>query len=53
MRFISAFTFLVGVPIAITESSEIGLNICVITTGIKKYKSINKKRERSMIKQYC
>ena len=50
---ISAFASLVGVPTAITESSEIGLKICVITAGIKKYKSINKKTEGNMIKQYC
>ena len=34
---ISAFASLVGIPIGIA-SSTIGLNICVITTGIKKYK---------------
>ena len=37
---ISAFASLVGIPIRIT-SSAIGLKICVITAGIKKYKSIN------------
>ena len=39
---ISAFASLVGIPIGIT-SSAIGLNICAITAGIKKYKSIIKK----------
>ena len=34
---ISAFASLVGIPIGIA-SFTIGLNICVITTGIKKYK---------------
>ena len=34
---ISAFASIVGIPIGIA-SSTIGLNICVITTGIKKYK---------------
>ena len=34
---ISAFASLVGIPIRIA-SSTIGLNICVITAGIKKYK---------------
>ena len=36
---ISAFASLTGVPKGIT-SSEIGLKICAITAGIKKYKSI-------------
>ena len=36
---IFAFAFLVGIPIGIT-SSTIRLKICVITVGIKKYKSI-------------
>ena len=42
---ISAFASLVGIPIEIT-SSAIELKICVITAGIKKYKSINKKDKR-------
>ena len=42
---ISAFSSLVGVPIAIT-SSPIGLKICVKTAGIKKYKSIIKKKKK-------
>ena len=46
---ISAFALLVGIPIGIT-SSAIGLKICAITAGIKNYKSIIKKRKRSMIK---
>ena len=46
---ISAFASLVGVPIGVT-SSAIELKICAITAGIEKYKSINKKRKRSMIK---
>ena len=33
-----------GIPVRITSSS-LGLKICVITTGIKKYKSIIKKKE--------
>ena len=49
---ISAFAPLVGIPIGIA-SSTIGLKICVITAGIKKYKSIIKKKERSMINYYC
>ena len=36
---ISAFASLVRVPIGIT-SSAVGINICGITGGIKKYKSI-------------
>ena len=42
---ISAFASLVGIPIGIT-SSAIGLNICAITTRIKKYRSINKKKKK-------
>ena len=38
--FISALASLVRILTGIT-SSGIGLKICVITTGIKKYKSIN------------
>ena len=34
---ISAFASLVGIPIGIT-SSAVGLKICVITAGVKKYK---------------
>ena len=40
---ISAFASLVGIPIGITSSAT-GLKICVITAGIKKYKSIIKKK---------
>ena len=43
--FISASSFLVGIPIGIT-SSAVGLEICVIITGIKKYKWIIKKRKK-------
>ena len=47
---ISTFAPLVGIPIEI-KSSEIGLNICAITAGIKKYKSIIKtKRRKNMMK---
>ena len=45
---ISAFASLVCVPVGIT-SSVVGVNICGITEGIKKYKLVIKKR-RSMIK---
>ena len=31
-------------------SSTIGLKICVIAAVIKRYKSINKKRKRTMVK---
>ena len=47
--FISAFAFLVGIPIGITSSAN-GLKICVITAEIKTCKSIIKKKQRSMIK---
>ena len=46
---ISDFASLINIPIGIT-SSEIGLKICLITTGIKKYKSIIKIIRRNMIK---
>ena len=46
---ISAFASLVGILIGITSSAT-GLKNCVITAGIKKYKSINKKRKRNIIK---
>ena len=36
---------LVGIPVEIT-SSAIGLKICAITAGIKKYKSIIKKKKK-------
>ena len=42
---ISAFASLVGIPIGIT-SSAIGLKICAITAGIKKYKSIIKEKKK-------
>ena len=41
---ISAFTSIVGIPLEIT-SSAIGSKICAITAGIKKYKSIIKKKK--------
>ena len=43
--FLSAFTSLFDIPIGIA-SSTIGLKICVITAGIKKYKSIIKKKRK-------
>ena len=47
---ISDFASLAGIPIGFT-SSVIGMKICVIIAGIKKYKSITKKK-RSTIKYY-
>ena len=41
---ISAFSSLVGIPVRIT-SSPTWLQICVITAGIKKCKSINNKNK--------
>ena len=41
---ISAFASLVGIPIG-NINSAIGLKICAITAGIKKYKSIIKKKK--------
>ena len=43
---ISASTLLVRVPVGIA-SSVVGLKICAITTGIKKYKSIIKKKRKN------
>ena len=43
---ISAFTSLASIPIGIM-SSAIELKICVITTGIKKYESIIKKKRKN------
>ena len=42
---ISVFASLIGVPIGI-KSSAIGLKICAITAGVKKYKSIIKKKKK-------
>ena len=42
---ISAVASVVGISIEIL-SSETGVNICVVTAGIKKYKSTNKKRKK-------
>ena len=42
---ISAFASLVGISIGISTST-IGVKICVITAGIKKYESINKKKRK-------
>ena len=42
---ISSFSSLVGIPIGIT-SSAIGLKLCEITAGIKKYNSIIKKKKK-------
>ena len=45
---VSAFACLVGIPKGITSSAK-GLQIFAITAGIKKYKSIIKKKK----KRYC
>ena len=48
--WVSILASLAGIPIVIT-SSAIGLKICVIMVGIKKFKSIiKKKKQRSTIK---
>ena len=41
----SAFASLIGIPTGIT-SSAIGLKMCAIAAGIKKYKSIIKKKKK-------
>ena len=48
---ICAFVSLVGIPIGITSFAG-QFKICRITAGIKKYKSITKKKRRNMIKSY-
>ena len=45
---ISAFALLVGVPIG-TASSAVGLKVCAITAGIKKYKSIIKRKRKKIL----
>ena len=42
---VSSFPLLVCVPVGIT-SSAVGIKICAITAGIKKYKSIIKKKKK-------
>ena len=42
---ISVFASLVCVPVVIT-SSAVGIKICATTVGIKKYKSIIKKKKK-------
>ena len=42
---ISDFTSLIGIPTGITSSAA-GLKICAIAAGIKKYKSIIKKKKK-------
>ena len=44
--YILASAFLVGTPVGITSSAT-GLKTCVITAGIKKYKSIIKKKKET------
>ena len=43
---ISGFSSLVGIPVGIT-SFAVGLKICSITAGIKKYKSIIRKKKNN------
>ena len=42
---VSAFASSVDIPVAIT-SSAVGINICAITAGIKKHKSMIKKKKK-------
>ena len=46
---IFAFTSFLGIPIGIRSSAK-GLKICVITAGIKKYKSIIKEKKKKFDK---
>ena len=43
--WVKSFASLIGIPIGIT-SFVIGLKICAITVGIKKYKSIIEKKKK-------
>ena len=43
---ISDFASLVDIPIS-NESSTVGLQICARTAGVKKYKSISKKKKKN------
>ena len=42
---LSAFASMIGIPIRTTRSA-IGLKVCAITAGVKKYKSIIKKKKK-------
>ena len=42
---VSAFASLDSIPVVIT-SSTVGLEICIITAGIEKYKSIIKEKKK-------
>ena len=46
---IFAFAILAYVPVVITRFS-VGIKICAITSGIKKYKSTINKKKKNMIK---
>lgn len=49
MCLISAFRSFAGIP-ACFANSAVGLHICAKTVGIKRYKSVIRKKRRSMIK---
>ena len=46
--WVKSFASLIGIPIGIT-SFVIGLRICAITVGIKKYKSIIEKEKKETL----
>ena len=46
---VSDFVSSVSIPIDIT-SSAVGIKVCAVTAGIKRYKSIIEKRRRNIIK---
>ena len=52
LRFNFCLSLLIGFPRGI-GSSAIGFKICAVSAVIKKYRSITKKQEQCMIKQYC
>ena len=45
---ISAFASLVGIPVGLA-SSAVEIKVCAITAGIEKYKSVTKKKRKSML----
>ena len=49
---IYVFASLARIPVGITTSA-IGLKMCVITAGIKKYNSIIKKKKGRSMTKYC
>ena len=49
---ISGMASFLGIIIEITDSA-IRLKLCAVSTGIKMYQSLIKKKKKSMMKKYC